>query len=113
MLSCSAMGLSRQLAWAAAALAAASLSASTVMVRSIAAVVGVAILIASGPASGWWRAITEGRMSTALPLLLLATGLPVVPLALWLRANNHTGFLGLAVLLWFASGWYFTIGMWI
>jgi hypothetical protein len=73
----------------------------------------VAAAIAIGPIGGWWDACRTGRIANAFALLITMTLAALLPLAAWIRRPRHSGLLGLATFLWFTSGYYFTIGMWI
>jgi hypothetical protein len=105
----------QQFRLATAALAAMSACTALLAVTPIAAtpVVILTGLVALGPASGWWIAISRGELETALPILLTVTSLPIAAALPWFRDCRHSGCLGLATLLWFAWGWYFAVGAWV
>ena len=69
--------------------------------------------IALGPIGGWWGAWRAGHMTEAFALLMMMTLAACLPLAAWIRRPRHSGLLGLAAVLWFFAGYYWTVGMWI
>lgn len=73
---------------------------------------GVVMLTASGPLAGWWTASSGRGIANVWGFLTWMTAIPLVPLALWLRRLNQA-WLGLAALLWFLVGYYYSVGMWI
>ena len=66
-----------------------------------------------GPVGGWLSAWRTGELTPAFPLLMAMTFVVGLPLAVWARRPRHSGLLGLAALLWFFAGYYFSVGMWI
>jgi hypothetical protein len=76
-------------------------------------VLRVTLAIALGPISGWCEAWRTGEIKRAFALLVTMTLVTLVPLAIWIRRGGHSGLLGLATFLWFVSGYYFVVGMWI
>jgi len=66
------------------------------------------IALAGGPATGWFVAVQyEGSGPTfpgALGTLLPATGLSLVPAAIWLRSGARVA-LAVSAFFWYWSGW--------
>jgi hypothetical protein len=72
----------------------------------------VAGAIALGPVFGWWAAISSGAFPQAFELLIPLTVACLVPLIAW-TLRRQPWLLALAGFLWFTSGFYFAVGMWI
>jgi hypothetical protein len=68
--------------------------------------------IAMGPVIGWILAITGGWVLTGLWSLVPATLFTVGPVALWAK-NRGIGWLACAVAAWVASGYLYTVAMWV
>jgi len=73
----------------------------------------ITVAIALGPLGGWWDAWRTGNITGAFALLVSVTATGCLPLAAWIRWPRHSGLLGVATLLWFLAGYYFTVGRWI
>ena len=105
----------RHFRWATVALVAMSACSALRPVAPPAAtsVVSLTALVALGPVSGWWIASSRDEFESALPMLLTFTLLPLAAVVPWIRDCRHSGWLGLATLLWFAAGWYCVVGAWM
>lgn len=71
---------------------------------------GLAMML--GPAFGWLWAAHTGGVGEALELLVPTTAFVVIPLAFWAWSRSPA-LLAVSSMMWFMSGWYFAVGMWI
>jgi hypothetical protein len=72
----------------------------------------VAMMISTGPLSGWFLALQSAALPSALELLLPSTILCALPVAYWLRTRS-TVTLWLASAPWVASGYLFSVAIWV
>jgi hypothetical protein len=106
----------RQLAIVGSSLVGASLLAAysdtTERILNHVSTAAVAGAITLGPLFGWWVAVSRGDVSRALGLLVSLTLACGIPLLVW-QVRPWPWLLVLAAFLWFISGCYFAVGMWI
>jgi hypothetical protein len=69
-------------------------------------------LILLGPVSGWILASFGGKLLSALGILVPVTLACAIPLAVyWYR--RRAVWLAIALLLWVAAGYLFTVAIWV
>jgi hypothetical protein len=85
---------------------------STAEILGGGSVLDVTGMIALGPAAGWFLAAKSGHVVSALWSLIPATVFSVGPLLLWFRVRA-VFLLVVAAFAWVASGYFYSVVMWI